>query len=57
MENREIEHWVVITGSPVFTCKTRKQAREYAKQHKARTYEYNYVGKLPKSKRMIVLEL
>lgn len=49
--------WVVIVGTPVFACKTRKQAREYAKEHKVNYPKYNYIGKCVKNFTQIILKV
>lgn len=54
-KDKNIRHWVVITGSPVFVSKTRKSARKYAKENKAAAGKWNYVGKCVDRK--IILEI
>ena len=58
MKKSKINHWVVIVGSPVFTCRTRKQAREYAKKHQIMWRpKFNYVGKCINNHRSIVIDI
>lgn len=57
MRNKDIKHWVVIVGEPIFACKTRKQARKYAKKNKVRYPRWNYIGKCIDKKRKIILDV
>ncbi len=50
--------WIVITGQPVFTCKTRKQAREYVKKNKTNVRpKYSYIGKCIENHKQIILDV
>lgn len=50
-------NWIVVVGTPIFTCKTRKQAREYAKKNKATYPQYNYIGKCTNNFTKIILDV
>jgi len=56
MKNKDIEHWIVIQGTPVYTCRTRKQARQFVKENKAKYPQFNYIGKCVKGYRQIILD-
>lgn len=53
----KIDGWVVLKGRPIFACKTRKQAREYAKQHTVDEPIYNYIGKCINDYSTIILDV
>ena len=55
-KRKNTEHWIVLKGRPIFTCRTRKQAREYIKKNSVHYPEYNYVGKCVKGFRQIILD-
>ena len=57
MRKSKIDHWIVIEGTPIFTCRTRKQAREYVKKHKVSYPKFSYVGKCINNYRFIVLDV
>ena len=57
MKNKNIRHWVVIVGEPVFVCKTRKQAREYAKGNDVDAGKWNYIGKCINDEKQIILDI
>ena len=61
MKNKEIKHWIVLKGQPIFTSQTRKQAREYARDYTKKQPdhypEFIYIGKVLKGKKEIILEL
>ena len=56
MKNKNIDSWIVLEGRIVYSCRTRKQARAYAKKYPAER-GYNYVGKCIKNYRNIVLDV
>lgn len=57
-KKHKIDGWIVIEGKPVFTCRTRRQARKYAKKHREIVREhYSYVGKCVDNYSKIVLDV
>ena len=51
------DRWLVITGRVVYSCRTREQARQYARQNKFKYPQYNYVGSCFDKRRKIVLDI
>jgi len=49
--------WIVVVGQPVFTCRTRKQARIFVEKHKVKYPNYNYIGKCFDNYRQIVIDV
>lgn len=52
-----IDRWIVMEGRPVFTCRTRKQARAFFKKNKVHYPKYQYVGKVSDEQRKIILDV
>jgi len=57
MKSEKADAWIVITGRPIYSCRTRKQARKYAKENIVDYPQYNYVGKCIKNYKQIVLNV
>ena len=54
----KIDQWIVLEGKPVFTCRTRRQARKYRKTHKVeRSKGWSYVGKCVDNYSRIILDV
>lgn len=57
MKNKDINSWIVIRGQPLFSCRTRKQARKFAKENKSKYPQFTYVGKCIKGYNQIVFDV
>lgn len=57
LKKQKINGWVILKGRPIFSCKTRKQAREYAKKYSVNEPIYNYVGKCINDYHTIILDV
>ncbi len=59
MKKIKADRWLVMEGRPVYSCRTRKQARKYAKKQRKRIAypEFVYVGKCFDSQHKIVLDV
>lgn len=57
MKNKDIRHWVVIVGTPIFISCSRRAARDYAKENKPAAGKWNYIGKCPKNSRKIIVDI
>lgn len=59
----KIDRWIVIEGKPVFTSKTRKQARTFIKKNKITKKDklicpkYHYIGKCVDDYHRIILDI
>lgn len=59
MKNKDINAWIIIQGKPIYTCRTRRQARKYVKTLSKRKdgEPYRYIGKCIKGYRQIILDV
>jgi len=59
MKREKAVRWIVLVGRPIFSSRTRKQARKFIKEHEVvNLMDYHYVGKVVGSdERTIILDV